>query len=228
MAERLAEHEQEVEPDKAILRNVASLLESKLSEIKKDHKETLAKIEEEKQKEMEKIRRECLIEHELAEHKRKEEDETFTQDLQVMKEMIKTLQDMNGIMKRENEELNDDVDELKNENMRLCDKTVSYNKAIRKIKAEIAEEEKRNQELQNMVNFLKKRKKEYENARFEADQDITDERAEAVELRRKIESVVSEIDKRCPERGFAEAVSVAVSTDFAAVEASRSHKAGGT
>ena len=225
MAERLAERDREVEPDNSILRKVASLLESKLSEIKEEHEEALMEIEEEKQKEMEKIHQECLIEHKLARSQQKKEDETFSHDLQVMKEMIAALRDTNQIMKRENEELMDDVDEIKNENKRLFDKTSSYNKAMRKIKAEIAEEEERNQELQGMVGFLKMRKKEYENARFEADQDIADERAEAAELRSKIENVVAEIDKRCTERGFVNAVNIAVSKDFAAVEASNSRKA---
>ena len=114
-----------------------------------------------------------------------------------------------------------EAQEVKAENELLYEKTASYHRAAQKAKAEITEEERRHQELRDTFEFLKMRKVEYENARFEADQDIEDEREQAVELRKKIEKVVAEIDDRCSssERGFADAVNVAVSKDFERVNA---------
>ena len=223
LSQRLAaerrERERELEPDTAILTKVASLLESKLSDIKDAHQEALLEIEVEKKKKMEKIYLECVIEQKLARHKEKMDDETFAHDLAVMQETIATLRDNNDILRRENKELIDEMDEIKHENKRLFEKTASYNKAILKIKAEIAEEEKNNAELQSSFDFLKMRKTQYENSRFLADQDIEDEHEQAMELRKKLERVVAEIDNRCTERRFSDAVKTAVSKDLARVDA---------
>ena len=55
---------------------------------------------------------------------------------------------------------------------------------------------------------------------FEADFDIEVEQDQARELRGKIEKVVAEINRRCTQEGFAEAVETAVSKDLASVDAS--------
>ena len=216
LSQRLAaEREDDFEPDASILRQCITLLKSKLSDGQEAHEETLIQIEEQKKRGMAKIYRECM-----AQHKKmvREEEETSSHDTDVIRETIDTLRDLNSILRKENQELMDDIQDMESENERLIEQTARYQKAMDKIKMEITEQQLRNDKLQSTVDFLKMRKREYEDAKFAADQDIEAEREEAIELRKKLEHVVAEIDRRASQRAFADAVRVAVGKDFEMVE----------
>uniref|UniRef100_A0A7S3KVM4 Uncharacterized protein n=1 Tax=Amphora coffeiformis TaxID=265554 RepID=A0A7S3KVM4_9STRA len=218
LSQRLAvEREEEFEPDASMLRQCISLLQSKLSEAQDAHEETLIQIEEQKKRDMAKIYRECVAKHEKKVQK---EEETSSHDTDVIRETIDTLRDYNSILRKENRELLDDIDEIKSESDQLMEHTANYQKAIDKVKKEITEQQLRNDELQSTVDFLKMRKREYEDAKFAADLDIEAEREEAIVLRKKLEIVVAEIDRRASQRAFADAVRVAVGKDFERVESS--------
>lgn len=216
------QREDDFEPDAATLRQCIALLKTKLSEAEEAHQETLIQIEEQKKCDMAKIYRECVARHKKVV---REEEETSTHDNDVIRETIDTLRDHNNILRNENTELTDDINEIENENRRLIEQINRYKTATEKVKLVIMEQQKRNDELQGTVDFLIMRRKEYEDAKFEADQDIEAEREEAVELRKKLESVVAEIERRASQRAFAEAVRVAVWTDLATVDGANSSRA---
>lgn len=219
ITERIDKRRAAIKQDKVALTKVASLLESKLTRIEEDHKETLLQIEEQKKRDMAKIHRECMVEQKRVLRRQREDEESSSHDVEVVRETIHTLRDTNKIIRRQNQDLMEEIDEIKAENRRLFEATGNLYRAIKKVQEEIKLQEERHAHLKQAEQFLKSRKREYENARFEADQDIDMEKEKQQELRRKLVNVVAAIDQRCPERGLANAIYNAVKKDFAEIDA---------
>jgi len=218
IARRQALHEQ----DKLTLQAAASYLESKLAQIEDDHEETLIQIEESKRREMTRIHREIRVEKILTDQEAEREEESSHHDLEVINETIQTLRDINAIVRRQNQELSDDIDALKIENKRLFDDTARLYCAMEEVQQEIQDAEKQQRELQAAEDFLKNRHREYTNARREADDDIHYEKGEARKCRSKIAQAVREINERCPQRGVADAIHLHTEKIFLEVDSASS------
>lgn len=218
ISSRVVRHEAEFEPDSVILRKVVSLLETKLADTQEAHKEALLQIEEQKQREMAKIYREALIEHKLAKHQQKKEEESSSHDAEVVRETITLFRENNNIIRRQNQEMMDEMEELEQQNNRLQGQIERFQKAIEKAKTTIGKAKEQQKELETTVEFLKARKTEYEDSKFQADIEIELEREEADTLKKKLEKIVEAIDQRCSDHCLAETIDVAVKKEFARID----------
>lgn len=220
-AQRFEKYHKALKSDVVTLKKGASFLESKLWRIEQERKEALTQIAQQKKEDMARIHRECLDEHKIVQRKQREEEERCNHNIEVLQETIDVLHDNHKILLRENEVLQDEIEEIKDENRRLYKQTVQFHKSIRKVKVEIAMEEGQQADLKYVEKFLKQRKREYEKARFDADQDIELELDHAAELRRKLASMVELIDRQCHDRALAKAIYDAAEKEFASIDSAR-------
>ena len=103
----------------------------------------------------------------------------------------------------------------------MYNQTASFYRKIREIRAEIATMEGQQVQLRQSETYLKARKREYEKARFDADQDIELESEQASEMCRKLVKVVELIDRRCHDRRLADAIHDSVDKEFAFLDATK-------
>eukprot|EP00977_Amphora_coffeiformis_P011093 scaffold2655_cov179-Amphora_coffeaeformis.AAC.26 len=155
-------HNNTLKQDTVVLRTAVSTMEIKLIGIQKDRNESLARIKEQKKRDMIKICLQCMTEYQLSQSLQKKEQESYQHHLVMLSETIKTLRDTNQTIRSENKELTDNIQELKDDNKRLVEVTASLYMAIQEVKYEIELAEAKQVDLKKAEQSLRSILSEYE------------------------------------------------------------------
>lgn len=130
----------------------ASFLQAKLAEIKQDHTESLAQIEQHKKEQMSKICKESVADNkELLMQQR---GDAPSDDLNALCAMIDVLNENNQELCRQNEELCDEIQQMKDDNLKLLEQTTQLCAGCADLRLEIEAAKTRQVQLKQAEEFL--------------------------------------------------------------------------
>lgn len=139
----------------------ASFLQAKLAEIKQDHTESLVQIEQNKTEQMSKICKDSVANDEEQQH-----GDAPSDDLNAIFAIIDVLNENNQELCRQNEELCDEIQEIKNDNLKLLEQATQLCAGCADLRLEIDAAKTRQVQLKQaeafLVNCIQEYQKEYE------------------------------------------------------------------